>query len=154
MGTDVADTKRRLIRTWLSDGPVCFQATHWENVHAARAEAYAPGVRAPASAAAPTGHGAPPGRLAVLWPSGGRASPARFVKGGSREPGGGKGVRGGFGVEVGGGKELPRLVALDRLKANPARAQMGVVRKGNRLSVQPVTQLEFDEVVRMASRKG
>jgi len=82
------------------------------------------------------------------------ADPTQFEKGDYHEPRATREAPVWFGVEVAAVKELPRLVALEELKANPALAQMGVVRKGNRLSVQPVTQLEFDEVVRMAGRKG
>ena len=43
---------------------------------------------------------------------------------------------------------LPHLVALDQLKAEPALEDM-VVTKRSRLSVQPVRQEEYEEVVRM-----
>jgi len=81
------------------------------------------------------------------------ADPTQFEPGDYHEPRATKDAPVWFGVEVAAVKALPRLVALEELKANAALAQMGVVRKGNRLSVQPVTQLEFDEVVRMAARK-
>ncbi|MFM7299247.1 MAG: EVE domain-containing protein [Planctomycetota bacterium] len=81
------------------------------------------------------------------------AAPTQFEPGDYHEPRATKDAPVWFGVEVAAVKALPRLVALEELKANAALAQMGVVRKGNRLSVQPVTQLEFDEVVRMAARK-
>jgi predicted RNA-binding protein with PUA-like domain len=47
---------------------------------------------------------------------------------------------------------LPRLVSLQELKAAPELERMGVCRRGNRLSVMPVTQAEFDFVRRLASR--
>jgi predicted RNA-binding protein with PUA-like domain len=43
--------------------------------------------------------------------------------------------------------KFPELVPLDVLKETPGLEAMGVIRKGNRLSVQPVTAEEF-EIVR------
>jgi predicted RNA-binding protein with PUA-like domain len=54
-------------------------------------------------------------------------------------------------VEVGYTETLPRLVTLDELRANPALADMVVLRIG-RLSVQPATAAEYDEVVAMSRR--
>ena len=55
-------------------------------------------------------------------------------------------------VDVQGVEKLPRPVSLDELKANPRLAGMRVIQKGQRLSVQPVSRKEFDEVLRMARR--
>jgi predicted RNA-binding protein with PUA-like domain len=44
---------------------------------------------------------------------------------------------------------LPRPVTLAEIKANPALSQMALV-KSARLSVQPVTEAEWREVIRMA----
>ena len=55
-------------------------------------------------------------------------------------------------VDVQGVEKLPRPVSLDELKANPRLAGMRVIQKGQRLSVQPVSKKEFDEVLRMARR--
>ncbi len=44
---------------------------------------------------------------------------------------------------------LKRIVSLDDLKANPKLADMRVVQRNQRLSVQPTTRAEFDEVLRM-----
>jgi predicted RNA-binding protein with PUA-like domain len=44
---------------------------------------------------------------------------------------------------------LPRLVALEDLRGNPKLAGMGVLQRGNRLSVLPVSAAEFREVLRM-----
>lgn len=82
------------------------------------------------------------------------ADPTQFEPGEYHEPRATKAAPVWFGVEVAAVKELPRLVALEELKANAALAQMGVLRKGNRLSVQPLTQAEVDEIVRMAARKA
>lgn len=49
-------------------------------------------------------------------------------------------------------ERFPRVVTLGELKDNARLAKMVVVQRGSRLSVQPVTGAEFDEVVRMASR--
>jgi len=58
-----------------------------------------------------------------------------------------------FVVDVTFERTLPRVVELAELKANPKLAEMMVVQRGARLSVQPVTRQQFDEVLRMA-RKG
>jgi len=44
---------------------------------------------------------------------------------------------------------LARPVTLDEIKANPKLKDMQLVRKGMRLSIQPVTKEEFDEVLSM-----
>jgi len=46
------------------------------------------------------------------------------------------------------------VVTLDQLRAEPALAGMGVLRRGNRLSVMPVTPEEYRAVVAMAGRKA
>jgi predicted RNA-binding protein with PUA-like domain len=55
-----------------------------------------------------------------------------------------------FAVDIGFVERFDRIVALSDLKGNPKLEGMGVVQKGNRLSVQPVTKAEYDEIVRMA----
>ncbi len=57
-------------------------------------------------------------------------------------------------VDIGPLDRLPRLVSLDELKANPRLEGMEVIRKGSRLSVQPVSASEWKEVLRMAGYKG
>lgn len=47
-------------------------------------------------------------------------------------------------------RRLPRLVSLQELKKNPALEEMLVVQRGQRLSIQPVTAAEWDEVLAMA----
>jgi predicted RNA-binding protein with PUA-like domain len=42
---------------------------------------------------------------------------------------------------------LPHFVAMDRIRAEPALADMLVVRRGMRLSVQPVTEAEYETIV-------
>ena len=44
---------------------------------------------------------------------------------------------------------LPNPVTLDDIKSNPKLKDMLLIRKGMRLSIQPVTKEEFDEVVSM-----
>ena len=53
-------------------------------------------------------------------------------------------------VEVAYVETLPRLVTLQELKDHPALSAMAVVQRGQRLSVQPVTDEEWDVVVGLA----
>jgi predicted RNA-binding protein with PUA-like domain len=46
-------------------------------------------------------------------------------------------------------EKFPQVVALDTLKKTKGLEEMGVIRKGNRLSVQPVTKGEYDVVVKL-----
>jgi predicted RNA-binding protein with PUA-like domain len=46
-------------------------------------------------------------------------------------------------------KALPRAVTLDEVKGNPKLKEMALLRL-SRLSVQPITSAEFDEILRMA----
>ena len=48
-------------------------------------------------------------------------------------------------------EKFKRFVALDELKADKKLAGMLVIRKGQRLSVQPVDRAHFDEVARLAA---
>ncbi len=47
-------------------------------------------------------------------------------------------------------EKFKQVVTLDELRANAKLAQMLVLRRGQRLSVQPVTAGEFEEVMKMA----
>ena len=58
-----------------------------------------------------------------------------------------------LGVTLQAVEALPRTVALEELKASPKLAQMGVCRRGNPLSIQPVAPAEFAEVLRVSKRK-
>lgn len=51
-------------------------------------------------------------------------------------------------------RALESMVSLADLKDNEALESMAVVRKGQRLSVQPVTAEEYQEVLEMAARGG
>ncbi len=53
-------------------------------------------------------------------------------------------------VTVGFVEKFPRVVALEELKAAPALKDMMVIKKGQRLSIQPVTKKEFETVKAMA----
>lgn len=56
-------------------------------------------------------------------------------------------------VDVAFVEKLPRLVSLDELKADPACSEMLVIRRGMRLSVQPVSAREFKHVLARAKKK-
>jgi predicted RNA-binding protein with PUA-like domain len=49
-------------------------------------------------------------------------------------------------------RKLPRIVTLGELRATPALAYMPLLRRGQRLSVQPVTDQEWDVIVGLAER--
>lgn len=51
-------------------------------------------------------------------------------------------------------ERLPRFVPLADLKAEPALAKMMVIKRGARLSVQPVTPEEFATIVRLGRAGG
>ena len=53
-------------------------------------------------------------------------------------------------VEVGFREKLPRLVELAQIKASPKLKNMVLVQKGSRLSIQPVEENEFREILKMA----
>jgi predicted RNA-binding protein with PUA-like domain len=54
-------------------------------------------------------------------------------------------------VEIRAVEKLARVVTLDELKATRELSSMGVVRRGNRLSVQPVSDAELATVLRLAA---
>lgn len=47
-------------------------------------------------------------------------------------------------------RTFPRLVTLDELRANPKTAGMQVCRRGNRLSITPVTTEEYEAALQLA----
>ena len=57
-------------------------------------------------------------------------------------------------VDIQAERRLPRFVSLNALKANPALAEMLVTKRGQRLSIQPVTAAEWAEVLRMGDEAG
>jgi len=56
-------------------------------------------------------------------------------------------------VDVAPMKALPRFLPLQELRDTESLADMALLQRGQRLSVQPVTPSEFKEVVRLASRQ-
>lgn len=50
--------------------------------------------------------------------------------------------------------EKTRLVSIAEMRAEPALAEMITLRRGNRLSITPVTPKEWAAIVRLASRKA
>ncbi len=56
-------------------------------------------------------------------------------------------------VTIGFLEKFPRLVALEELKDKAELKDMLVVKKGQRLSIQPVTKKEFDVVKKMSGEK-
>lgn len=56
-----------------------------------------------------------------------------------------------FVVDVRHEKTFPRVVTRDALAADPVCAKMMVLKKGSRLSIQPVTEAEYDAVLRLAN---
>lgn len=54
-----------------------------------------------------------------------------------------------YAVDIGFVERFAAVVPLAALKGNPKLANMMVIRRGSRLSVQPVSAAEFREVVRM-----
>jgi predicted RNA-binding protein with PUA-like domain len=49
--------------------------------------------------------------------------------------------------------EKTRLVSLPELRGEPALADMVILRRGNRLSITPVTAAEWKAIVKLAARK-
>jgi predicted RNA-binding protein with PUA-like domain len=58
-----------------------------------------------------------------------------------------------YSVDIGFVERFPAIVSLAELRTNPALSAMWVLKRGMRLSVQPVTEQEFDEVRRMGRRR-
>lgn len=50
-------------------------------------------------------------------------------------------------------EKFPKLVSLADIRANKKLAKMALLKRGNRLSIQPVTEAEFYEVCKMAGSK-
>jgi predicted RNA-binding protein with PUA-like domain len=55
-------------------------------------------------------------------------------------------------VDVRAERALKRPVTLAELRSVSSVADMGLLRKGNRLSIQPVTAKEFDAIVKLSER--
>lgn len=51
-------------------------------------------------------------------------------------------------------EKFPRLITLDEIKSHPKLKQMLINRKGNRLSITPVTTAEWNTIVKLAEKSG
>jgi predicted RNA-binding protein with PUA-like domain len=56
-----------------------------------------------------------------------------------------------FMVDIKLAKEFKNPVTLDSIKANPKFKSMKLIQRGQRLSIQPVTKDEWDEILKMGS---
>ena len=56
-------------------------------------------------------------------------------------------------VDVGFGERFREVVPLETLKTTKGLEQMMVIQKGSRLSIQPVTKVEFDIVAKLGRRR-
>ncbi|MEM8866663.1 MAG: EVE domain-containing protein [Verrucomicrobiota bacterium] len=57
-------------------------------------------------------------------------------------------------VDVAYAADLKRLVSLEEMKSMPELAEMRALQKGNRLSVMPVSEVEFAAIKKAAMRKA
>ena len=57
-------------------------------------------------------------------------------------------------VDIQADREFACPVTLAEIKQNPALEGMLLVRRGMRLSIQPVTQAEYEEIVLLGNQKG
>ena len=57
-------------------------------------------------------------------------------------------------VDVAFERPLARYLTLERLRAQRTLAQMQLVQKGQRLSVQPVTKAEWDTIIKLSERES
>ena len=48
-------------------------------------------------------------------------------------------------------KKFKKPITLEEIKANPKLAKMRLVQRGNRLSVMPVTNDEYEEIIKMSN---
>jgi len=56
-------------------------------------------------------------------------------------------------VNVAHEKTFPRFLSLEELRKSPYLSNMVLLQKGNRLSVQPVTEKEFKVICKLATEK-
>jgi predicted RNA-binding protein with PUA-like domain len=57
-----------------------------------------------------------------------------------------------FAVDIAFEAKFPRAVSLPELRADPALAEMVLLRKGSRLSVQPVSAAEWKRIAKLGAR--
>lgn len=50
-------------------------------------------------------------------------------------------------------EEFSKIVELDEIKKDKTLAGMGILKRGNRLSVQPVSETEFNKILKLAGCK-
>ena len=53
-------------------------------------------------------------------------------------------------VDVEYGEKLPRIISIAELRSTPGLEKMKILEKGNRLSITPLTEDEYDTIVRLA----
>lgn len=58
-----------------------------------------------------------------------------------------------FMVDIKARKKLKKMIPLDELKTTPGLETMQLLKKGNRLSIQPVTEKEFKTIMKIAGEK-
>ncbi|HVV52907.1 MAG TPA: EVE domain-containing protein, partial [Polyangia bacterium] len=58
-----------------------------------------------------------------------------------------------FAVDIAFEEKFPRAIALPELRADPALADMVLLRKGSRLSVQPVSAGEWKRIVKLGAKR-
>ena len=56
-----------------------------------------------------------------------------------------------FMVDIKLAKEFKNPVTLDEIKANPKLKSMKLIQRGQRLSIQPVTKVEWEEILKVGS---
>lgn len=49
---------------------------------------------------------------------------------------------------------FPRVIELETIKSDKSLSGMGILKRGNRLSVQPVSDDEFDRILKLAGKKS
>ena len=54
-----------------------------------------------------------------------------------------------FAVQVAFERKLPQLLSLKQLKENPALSELALLKKGNRLSIMPVSETHWQAIQRM-----
>lgn len=47
-------------------------------------------------------------------------------------------------------EKLPRVISIAELRSTPGLEQMKILEKGNRLSITPLTEDEYDTIVHLA----
>jgi predicted RNA-binding protein with PUA-like domain len=83
----------------------------------------------------------------------GYPDPTQFdARDGHHDPGSSQDAPRWFAVDIAFEAKLPRPVTLPELRADPALAEMVLLRKGSRLSVQPVSAAEWKRIAQLGAR--